>query len=228
MAGKNKNASLNKKAFTSGFFFIFAQLCVRGLTFVITPVYTRLLSEGQYGMIRTYESWLLIAYTVMSLCLWRSVDVAKHDFRDDYNGYVSSVHTLSYISIAVFFGLCLLFKGPVQQFTQMDDLMFYTCFLYVFTYTSMLYIQRRDKQVMKYKFSTMATLLTIIPGTLLSVWLIYSGKTQGLADQLVSRRIIGYYTPQIIGRFSLWSSGGREKNSSIKNIGNMGWRSAFH
>lgn len=199
MAGKNKNASLNKKAFTSGFFFIFAQLCVRGLTFVITPVYTRLLSEGQYGMIRTYESWLLIAYTVMSLCLWRSVDVAKHDFRDDYNGYVSSVHTLSYISIAVFFGLCLLFKGPVQQFTQMDDLMFYTCFLYVFTYTSMLYIQRRDKQVMKYKFSTMATLLTIIPGTLLSVWLIYSGKTQGLADQLVSRRIIGYYTPQIIG-----------------------------
>ena len=100
MAGKNKDASLNKRAFTSGFFFILAQLFARGLTFAVTPVYSRLLTKAQYGVVRTYESWLLIAYTIMSLCLWRSVDVAKKDFEDDYNGYVSSVHTLSYIAIA--------------------------------------------------------------------------------------------------------------------------------
>lgn len=94
MAGKNKDASLNKRAFTSGFFFILAQLFARGLTFAVTPVYSRLLTKAQYGVVRTYESWLLIAYTIMSLCLWRSVDVAKKDFEDDYNGYVSSVHTL--------------------------------------------------------------------------------------------------------------------------------------
>ena len=102
MAGKNKDASLNKRAFTSGFFFILAQLFARGLTFAVTPVYSRLLTKAQYGVVRTYESWLLIAYTIMSLCLWRSVDVAKKDFEDDYNGYVSSVHTLSYIAIAFF------------------------------------------------------------------------------------------------------------------------------
>ena len=169
MAGKNKDASLNKRAFTSGFFFILAQLFARGLTFAVTPVYSRLLTKAQYGVVRTYESWLLIAYTIMSLCLWRSVDVAKKDFEDDYNGYVSSVHTLSYIAIAFFFGLCMIFKTQVQDFCQMDDLMFYTCFLYVFTYTSMLYVQRRDKQVLKYKFSTMATLPTIVPGTFLSI-----------------------------------------------------------
>ena len=36
MAGKNKDASLNKRAFTSGFFFILAQLFARGLTFAVT------------------------------------------------------------------------------------------------------------------------------------------------------------------------------------------------
>ena len=71
MAGKNKDASLNKRAFTSGFFFILAQLFARGLTFAVTPVYSRLLTKAQYGVVRTYESWLLIAYTIMSLCLWR-------------------------------------------------------------------------------------------------------------------------------------------------------------
>ena len=211
MAGKNKDASLNKRAFTSGFFFILAQLFARGLTFAVTPIYSRLLTKAQYGVVRTYESWLLIAYTIMSLCLWRSVDVAKKDFEDDYNGYVSSVHTLSYIAIAFFFGLCMIFKTQVQDFCQMDDLMFYTCFLYVFTYTSMLYVQRRDKQVLKYKFSTMATLLTIVPGTFLSIWLIYRGRVQGLIGQLVDRRVIVYYVPQIIGgavvAIVIWTQG---------------------
>ncbi|MBQ6393175.1 MAG: polysaccharide biosynthesis protein [Eubacterium sp.] len=201
-AKKNRSSrdeSLNKMAFTSGFFYILAQFCVRGLTFVVTPFYSRMLSKAQYGDIRVYESWLLIAYTVMSLCLWRSEDVAKYDFRDKFNEYTSSVHTLSYLAIAGFFGLALIFKEPFQRFTSMDDLMFYMCFLYVFTYTSMLYLQRRDKQMLRYKFSTLATLLTIVPGTALSLWLIYRGRQLGLLDTLVHRRIIGYYVPQIIG-----------------------------
>lgn len=52
MAGKNKDASLNKRAFTSGFFFILAQLFARGLTFAVTPVYSRLLTKAQYGVVR--------------------------------------------------------------------------------------------------------------------------------------------------------------------------------
>ena len=51
MAGKNKDASLNKRAFTSGFFFILAQLFARGLTFAVTPVYSRLLTKAQYGVV---------------------------------------------------------------------------------------------------------------------------------------------------------------------------------
>ena len=45
---QNKNASLNKMAFTSGFFFILAQLLARGFNFIVTPIYSRLLSEAQY------------------------------------------------------------------------------------------------------------------------------------------------------------------------------------
>lgn len=215
--------SLNRMAFTSGFFYILAQFLVRGLTFAVTPIYSRMLSTAQYGDIRVYESWLLIAYTVMSLCLWRSVDVAKYDFKDKFHEYCSSVHSLSYISIAAFFGVCLIFKKQVQSFAQMDDLMFYTCFLYVFTYTSMLYLQRRDKQLLKYRFSTIATLLTIIPGTLLSILLIYLGRRQGLYEQLVARRIIGYYTPQIIGgaiiAVVLWKQGRKFFNKTYWKYG---------
>ena len=87
MAGKNKDASLNKRAFTSGFFFILAQLFARGLTFAVTPVYSRLLTKAQYGVVRTYESWLLIAYTIMSLCLWQRI-ILKRIIMDMYQAYI--------------------------------------------------------------------------------------------------------------------------------------------
>lgn len=194
-----KKDNLNKRALTSGMFFVFAQLFARGLTLVATPFYTRLLSTSQYGVVRNYESWLMAAYTVMSLCLWRSEDVAKQDFKDEYYEYTSSVHSLSYVSILFFAALMLIFKGPIQSFLEWDDVMFYFCPVYVLTYTSMLYLQRRDKQMLKYKLATAATLLTIVPGILLSLIFLYYGKTHGMQENLIQLRVIGYYTPQIIG-----------------------------
>lgn len=46
MAGKNKDASLNKRAFTSGFFFILAQLFARGLTFCCNPNLFQVIDTG--------------------------------------------------------------------------------------------------------------------------------------------------------------------------------------
>ena len=125
---------LNKLALKAGIFYIVGQLCIRGLTFLTTPIYTRLLTTAQYGQIRVYESWLQIMVPIMSLCLFRSVDRAKYDMGDRYNEYVSSVQSLSYFTILGFFALCMVFKGPVQAFWRMDDFMFYIAFLYVFGY----------------------------------------------------------------------------------------------
>lgn len=110
--------SLNKRALISGMFFIFAQLLARGMTFLATPFYTRIMTKAQYGITRNYESWLMAAYTIMSLCLWRSVDVAKQDFKNDYYKYTSSVHSLSYISILLFTAVCLFFKRQIQAFLE--------------------------------------------------------------------------------------------------------------
>ncbi len=196
---QNSKDNLNRRALTSGMFFVIAQLLAKGMTLLATPLYTRIMSQAQYGITRNYESWLMAAYTVMSLCLWRSEDVAKQDFKDEYYEYTSSVHSLSYVSILFFTALCLIFKNPIQQFLEWDDLMFYFCPIYVLTYTSMLYLQRRDKQILKYKLATLSTVLTIIPGTILAILLLLWGKNHGMEQNLVQLKIIGYYIPQFIG-----------------------------
>lgn len=201
MSESNGKQALNKAAFRAGIFYVFSQLFVRGITFLMTPVYTRLLSQVQYNEIKIFESWLLIFGPAMSLCLWRSVERAKYDVKERFNEFVSSVQTLSYLSITVFFVIFLIFKEPMQRICSMTDFMMYIAFLYTYAHTSIFYFQRREKQMMRYKASTTFTAATVVPATLLSVLLIYLGKRSGHEEALVDLRIAGYYIPMIIGGF---------------------------
>lgn len=204
MSEKNSAASLNKTAFKAGIFYIVAQLFVRGITFLMTPVFTRLLTQEQFNQYKLFESWLLIFGPVMSLCLWRSVERAKYDVKDRFNEFVSSVQTLSYLSITVFFVFFMIFRQQVKQLSSatglmLTDFMLIIAFLYTYAHTSIFYFQRREKQMMRYKASTTFTAATVVPATLLSVLLVVYGRMNGRTDDLLTLRIAGYYIPMVIG-----------------------------
>ena len=199
MSQKQERSSLNKIAVKAGFFYVLSQLFVRGITFLTTPVFTRLLSNEQFNQYKLFESWLLIFAPVMSLSLYRSVERAKYDVKDKFNEFVSSVQTLSYLSITGFFILFLILKEPVEKICSMTDFMLYIAFLYTYAHTSILYFQRREKQMMRYKASTSFTAATVVPATLLAVLFVVIGKNTGYAEDLVTFRIAGYYIPMIVG-----------------------------
>ena len=203
MADATKDASLNRRAFKAGIFYIACQLFVRGITFLMTPVFTRLLSQEQYNQYKIFESWLLIFAPVMSLCLWRSVECAKYDVKEKFNEYVSSVQTLSYLSISIFFVIFLIFRKQAEALCGMNDFMLLIAFLYTYAHTSIFYMQRREKQMMRYKASTTLTAATVIPATLLSVLLVVLGKRAGHEADLMYLRIAGYYIPMTIGGFTV-------------------------
>ena len=200
MSSELSKSELNKKAAVAGVFFVFMQLFVRGITFILTPIYTRLVSTAQYGEIRVYESWLLILVPVLSLSLYRSVERAKYDYPDEFNEYVSSVQTLSYLVIAgIYVVISVAFRKVFQSFCGIDWLMYLYMILYTFSYTATMYFQRREKQLLRYKNSVAVTASMMIPATVFSILLLYWGNETGRQESLVDLRVVGYYTPQIIG-----------------------------
>lgn len=200
MANQMTKNELNKKATVAGAFFVFMQLFVRGITFLITPIYTRLVSTAQYGEIRVYESWLLIVVPLLSLSLYRSVERAKFDYPDKFDEYVGSVLSLSYIVIALCYAIAtIFFRKYIMAFCEMDVLMYVFMILYTFAYSATLFFQRREKQVLRYKNSVIITACMMIPATLFSVLLLYWGNVTSRQSQLVDLRVIGYYVPQVIG-----------------------------
>ncbi len=208
MSEPNDSNSLNKRAFTAGIFYIVSQLFVRGISFLMTPVFTRLLTQQQYNQYKIFESWLLILTPLASLCLWRSVERAKYDVHEKFDSYTSSILGLSWISVTVFFVLALIFRKPVKAFCAMTDLtlsdfMLITAFLYTYAETAIMTFQRREKQKMNYRASTIFTAVTVVPATLLSVALIVWGRSSGRGSSLVTLRIGGYYIPMIIGGITI-------------------------
>ena len=209
---KQNKEALNRKAAVAAVFNIIAQLLVRGISFILTPIYTRLVSTAQYGDIRTYESWLLILGPILSLSMYRSVSRAKYDFRDRFEEYVSSVQGLSYIVIGLFYLIVtFFFRSAYMDFLNLDRIMYLFMILYTFSHTSVFYYQTRERHMLRYKQSVALTSLMMIPATVLSVALLYWGNRSHLYDQLVDLRVIGYYTPQIIGgmlvAFLIWKQG---------------------
>ena len=200
MQEKISKQELNKKAAKAGLYVVFMQMLVRGVTFLLTPVYTRLVSKAQYGELRVYESWLLIIVPVMSLSLYRSIERAKYDHEEDFDHYVSSAVMCSYISIFVFISaISLFFRQFFMDKTDMNLIMYIYMIFYTFAYTATLSFQRREKQMMRYKVNTAASALMMIPAVLLSIALLYWGNVTHREDSLVDLRIIGYFTPQVIG-----------------------------
>lgn len=200
MSEKISNKSLNRKALISGAFFVIAQLMVRGLSFIATPFYARLVSTEQLGELKTYESYLMIAMPIMTLSLSKSLFRAKFEFPDKYDSYSSAVETLSTLSsVGMFLIIALFFRRQFLSFTDMNNLMFIYLLLYVMADSFLLIFQNHEKQLMRYKRSVLLTTLTMVPATVISILLLYIGNVTHHEEMLIDLRVIGYYTPQIIG-----------------------------
>jgi O-antigen/teichoic acid export membrane protein len=91
---KNKNAK-------AGSFYLIGNLFDKAISFLTIPVFTRLLTTSEYGIVSTYLSWVTILSVLVSLSLGNSIRAAFVDFKDDLDSYISSVMFLSVLNFGV-------------------------------------------------------------------------------------------------------------------------------
>ena len=76
----------------------------RGIAFLSTPVFTRLLSKEDYGEFSNFTAWATLIVVITSLDMYASINRAYQDYEDDFDTYMS---TISWVSIT-FSALCYL------------------------------------------------------------------------------------------------------------------------
>lgn len=94
----------------SSFWFAACSFAQRGISMITTPIFTRILSEAEYGKFGVFSSWSMVFEVAVSLCLGSSAMIL-YGRRDDKETILSAL-----ASLQLFVGLCwfLLFGGMIR------------------------------------------------------------------------------------------------------------------
>ncbi len=197
MSKYNKN-ELNKLALKAGTFYLIAEFLIRGVSFLLTPVFTRLVDTAQFGRLNIYDSWMNIIPSVMTLGLAASVTRAKFDYEEDYDTFLSSVLFLS-LALSVFFSLFfLIFRPIISDFLELSPFLFFTILIYAPTVIAFGFYKTREIVCLRYWRVITLTMITALPATVGSIILLYFGNRTGQDSYLVELRVLGAYYPFVI------------------------------
>ena len=80
--------NLDKKALKSGFFYTFSNFLTKGIVFLTTPLFSRIMSEQAFGAYSAFITWQTLLLCVLPLGLDTTVNRARLDFPDKLEQYL--------------------------------------------------------------------------------------------------------------------------------------------
>lgn len=102
------------KGLKASFWFAFCSVLQKGIAFVVTPIYTRILTKEEFGLFSTYNSWLSIiaifATLYLSAGVMNNILNKKEDFNSTDSQVLSNLQFLEIILVTVVSGCILIFN----------------------------------------------------------------------------------------------------------------------
>jgi len=170
----------------AGIWYTLSSFLTKGVAFITTPIFTRLLSSNDYGEYSNFVAWAGILVIVATMEMHATVNRARYDY-DNLDGYLSSVAITGTIVTTVLWGIVQLFPDFFCRFFSMD--MPYINILFITTMVSPALQLLQAKNRINYKYKTYVALSfgSVLLSTLVSLGLIL------LMQNKLAGRIIGHY-----------------------------------
>ena len=170
-----------------GAIYTISNVLVKGMAFLTTPLFTRLLSKAQYGDFSNISSWANIISIVVTLQLYVSIVRAKYDYAEEIDRYLSSILVLGNIFTLIGWGIVESHSSFFQQFMDMDIVYIRIIFVYALFSPAMQILIYKNRIYSQYKGVVCLTWLTLVTSTLGSLVLVV------LMDDRLLGRTIGNY-----------------------------------
>lgn len=176
--------------------YIFSSILVKGLSFLTMPLFTRLLSTAEMGIITTFSSWHTILFAIVSLSLGSaSYNVAMVEFKEERNQYDSSILCLTTLSCLCFF---VLYFTNYQYWNSLFGLPLHLMIImfcgFLFTPATSFWMIRQRYEF-KYKPLLYISVLSALLSTGSAIAFVLFEKNYGSLD-LGSAKIVGKLVPE--------------------------------
>lgn len=189
MKKKGQDANIIAKA---GIWYTVCNFLFRGMAFITTPIFTRLLTRTELGTFSNFSSWISILTVLTSFDLAQSVIRSKLEHEDDMDCYIWSILSFSTIWTVIVYAVVCCFPAFFTDLFQMDKQYIHLMFLYFLVAPAYSMLITKHRAFYKYKMFAALTGLMAVSGTLLSLVLVI------LLDNKLAGRTLGYYLPHIV------------------------------
>ena len=181
----------------SGLWYTVANFLTKGILFLSTPIFTRLMTQQEFGAFSNFSSWLSILVIVVTLNVEASLISARYDYEQTLDKYIFSALTLSSVSTLLWAVVCNLFMGPIREFLGLEPLYINGMFAYLLVFPALQLFQTQERFFFRYKTSAALSLVTTFGSCALSVLLV-----MGMTTNRLGGRIIGHILPTVV--IGLW------------------------
>lgn len=162
--------------------FIVCNVAQRGIALITLPIFTRLLSTQQYGLVSVFSSWESIVSIFLTLNLSAGVFVTAYvKFEEDKNRVMSSFLGLSSTVTCIGFLFSLLFKNSISHFMEMPFEIVVLLFLQVLVTPALSLWSLEQKFEYKYKLLIAVTMAISVLTPLLGIIFVHFSSEKGVA-----------------------------------------------
>ncbi|WP_053983021.1 lipopolysaccharide biosynthesis protein [Niameybacter massiliensis] len=188
---KNKLSSPIK----ASLWFMIANFIQSAIGILTTPIFTRILSEQEYGKISIYQSWLTLLTVILTLSIASSTyNKGMIDFKNNIKEYTSSLLILTTLSTIIFYVVYRVFQHPIQQIIQLPPQIIDLLFIVILLSPAMSFWTMQERFNYKYKLCTVLVIFTAFFNALLG----YIGVCLYPQEKYMSKIIFSSIVPLII------------------------------
>lgn len=165
----NFKQNKSKGVVKATFWYLVCDFILRGMSFITMPIFTRMMTPGQIGDFSILTTWISLFSVTITLNLSTSVIIAKIDYKNEYDQYISSVTILGTISSMLFYAIILpLSKTFANLFGLSEYALHIMCIYLIFCQSTNILLGKYRAQV-EYKKSVAISLGSSLVITIVSV-----------------------------------------------------------
>lgn len=195
---QHTKSTFGNLAFKSGMLYLIAELITRGISFLATPFFTRLLTPVVFAEVRTFETWTYLLAPLLSVNVYLSLPRAKIDFNKDLKKYFSSIIFLQIVITCVIILVVLPFMHWISTILGFDEVLIYVMIIFCLGYSCIQTLQIYDRQILNYSRNFIMTILGSVPSTLISIVIVILFHNKIADDKMVNVRILSFFVPTAI------------------------------
>lgn len=175
----------------SAWYFL-SNIFVKGFAYLSIPIFTRMLSQAEFGEYNNFVSWISILAIIVTFSLKSSVSVARFDYRDNLYDFISSILLINIFLVSFFFLITRINVPGFERLFCFEDRYIVIMFAYILVSVGFEIFQIEQRFKYHYKLSAFLSVISVLSSTGIALIAVV------LLDNKLLARIYGNYMPLIV------------------------------